>query len=83
MSLLGLEILVCEGGKVSARVAPVAGSKGLPAPDLWDRTGGFPMRVVGKRAACATGKKASALGSQDQLIIVASFKSAEWGAKAT
>ena len=46
MSLLGLEIIVCEGGKVSVRVALVAGSKELPAPDLLGRTGGFPLRVA-------------------------------------
>ena len=57
MPLLGLEILVFEGGKVSVRVAPTAGSKGLPAPDLCGRTGGFPLRAVESRAARATGKK--------------------------
>ena len=57
MTLLGLEILVCEGGKVSVLVAPVACSKGLPAPDLCGRTGDFPLRVVESRAARATGNK--------------------------
>ncbi len=57
MTLLSLEIIVCEGGKVSDRDAPVAGSKGLQAPDLCGRTGGFQLRVVESRAARATGKK--------------------------
>ena len=58
---------------MSVWVAPMAGSKGLPTPDLCGRTGGFPLRVVERGDARATGKKASALGSQDRLIIVASF----------
>ena len=83
MTLLGLEILICEGGKVSVRVASVAGSAELPAPDLRGRTGGFPLGEAEKRVACATGKeKASALGSRDRLLLVVSFQFADWEAKA-
>ncbi len=64
MALLGSDPLVCKGGEVLVRAAPVAGSMGCRRPICAVVRDCFPLREAERLAARATGKKASALGSQ-------------------